>query len=380
MDSQRIQRLVGRRPCRWFAGILTALLLHGAASTPAFAQDAPPASAQPIKTLKAGLHISPPFVMRTDKGYMGMAVDLWKSLAAEHGIATEFVEYPTVRDLVDAASAGEVDVAVTNLTITKKRAERIDFTHPWYDAGLQIMISDVPRIGFDRVFQGLADTGHLRVYAWIAGIVLAATVLLTLFDRRFDPAFPKRWRDGAAESFYTVMSVAVSGKPPPRAKLFGWIGRIWAGLWLICGVAVLAYVTSTVTSVMTTIALIDRISGLSDLPGKAVGVLTGSTAEDFAAETGLSTVSFANMDTATDALIGGRIDAIVGDAPVLDYFTYKNPDRDLAVVGDIFEPDKYGFGLASGSALTRPVTVVLLGAEESGLIEELRTKYFGAAQ
>lgn len=121
-------------------------------------------------------------------------------------------------------------------------------------------------------------------------------------------------------------------------KLFGWIGPIWAGLWLIRGVAVLAYVTSTVTSVMTTIVLIDRISGLSDLPGKAVGVLTGSNAEDFGAETGLSTVSFANMDTATEALIGGWIDATVGDAPVLDYFAYKNPDRDVAVVGDLFEP------------------------------------------
>jgi len=375
-----MKRSLGLLPCRWFVRILTMLLLQGAVLAPAFAQDTPSAPPEPAKTLRAGIHISPPFVMPADDGYSGMAIDLWNTLAAEHGVETEFVEYPTVRALVDAASTGEIDVAVTNLTVTKKRAERIDFTHPWYDAGLQIMISDVPRIGFDSVLQGLADTGHLRIYAWIAGIVFAATLLLTLFDRRFDPAFPKRWRDGVAESFYTVMSVATSGKPPSRTKLFGWVGRIWAALWLVCGVAVLAYVTSTVTSVMTTIALIDRISGLSDLPGKSIGVLDGSTAEEFTTETGLRTVTFPNMDAATEALIGGKIDAVVGDAPVLDYYAHKNPERDVATVGDIFEPDKYGFGVANGSPLTRPLTIVLLGAEEAGLIEELRTKYFGAAQ
>jgi len=79
-------------------------------------------------------------------------------------------------------------------------------------------------------------------------------VLLTFFDRRFDKSFPESWREGIAESFYTVMSVATSGKPAKRSNLFGWVGRIWQGLWLVCGVAVVAYVTSSVTSVMTTLS------------------------------------------------------------------------------------------------------------------------------
>jgi len=380
MASYRIKRSIGQVLGRSFACMLTLLLWQVAVCAPAFAQDAPSESAEPTETLKAGIYLSPPFVVRTDDGYSGMAIDLWNTVAAERGVETEFVELETFRDLVGAVREGEVDVAVTNLTITEARAEHIDFTHPWFDAGLQIMISDAPRTGFDSVLQGLADTGHLRVYAWIVGIILGATLLLTLFDRRMDPNFPKRWRDGVAESFYTVMSVAVSGKPPSRTKLFGWVGRIWAGLWLVCGVAVLAYVTSTVTSVMTTIALTDRISGVSDLPGKTVGVMTGSTAEEFATENGLRKVSFANIDAATEALTGGEIDAIVGDAPVLDYFAHTRAEHDVRVVGEIFEPDKYGFGLPQNSPLRRFVSVDLIGAEEDGVIEALRTQYFGARQ
>ena len=366
--------------CRWSAGILTALLLQSVVSAPAFAQADASGSPEPPETVKAGVYVSPPFVMRTDDGYTGMAIDLWNTLTEEPGIDTEFVEYPTFGDLVDAVSTGAVDVAVTNLTITEDRAEEIDFTHPWFDAGLQIMISNESPIGFRSVVEGLSSSGFTRTYAWIAGVILGATLLLTVFDRRFDPDFPKRWRDGMAESFYTVMSVATSGKPPSRAKLFGWIGRVWSALWLVCGVAVIAYFTASITSVMTTLSITDRIAGLSDLPGKTVGVLTGSTSEEFARGEGLRTQSYANIELATDALVQGQINAIVGDAPVLVYYAHQNPNRNLSVVGKIFEPDKYGFGLAFGSPFTRPLTVEVIGAEESGVIEDLRTTYFGTTQ
>ena len=62
---------------------------------------------------------------------------------------------------------------------------------------------------------------------------------------------------------------------------------------------------------------------------------------------------------------------------MLEYYTYTHPDAPLAMVGPIFEPDKYGFGLPQGSELTRMLTVEVIGAYESGLVAELRAKYFG---
>lgn len=286
--------------------------------------------------------------------------------------------FPTFGALIEATAAGTVDVAVTNLTITRDRAQRIDFSQPWFDAGLRIMVDRNRRSGFRDVVQGLRESGHLRGYAWLAFVILVATALLTLFDRRFDTSFPRRWRDGLAESFYSVMSIATSGKAA-RKNLFGWVGRIGSALWLVCGVAVLAYVTSSVTSVMTTLSLTHQIHGLADLPDKTVGVFTGSVAEEFARESALDARSFQNIDEAVAALLDDRIDAIVGDAPVLQYYAHTHPESSVAVVGRIFEPDKYGFGLPLHSALTRPVTVELLGNHEIGRVQELRSKYFGEA-
>ena len=42
-----------------------------------------------------------------------------------------------------------------------------------------------------------------------------------------------------------------------------------------------------------------------------------------------------------------------------------------------FEPAKYGFGLAHDSDLTRPLTVEVIGAEESGYVARVRLRCFG---
>lgn len=59
-----------------------------------------------------------------------MAVELWNDVGTRLGLTSQFIEYQNYADLVKAVSANEVDAAVTNLTITEKRAEVVDFTHP----------------------------------------------------------------------------------------------------------------------------------------------------------------------------------------------------------------------------------------------------------
>lgn len=349
---------------------------------PLLAQDvnssAAPAVSEPVRV---GLYASPPFVVAEEGGrFTGMAVELWESLADTLGLQTEYVELNTLGELTAASADGQVDVAVTNLTITRERAELIDFTHPWFDAGLRIMVGEDQGTGFGDVLNGLMKSGYLRAYGWIGLVVLVTTLLLTIFDRHFDNGFPRRWRDGIAESFYVVMSVATSGKSPSRKNLFGWVGRLWQGVWLICGIGVLAYVTSSVTSVMTTLSLTNQINSVADLSGRTVGVFSGSVAEQYARRTGLDAKSYAHIGEAADALADGEINAIIGDAPVLEYFAYTNPNRPLTVVGAIFEPDKYGFGLPQNSPLTRRLTVEIIGANESSELEELKARYFGRQQ
>jgi polar amino acid transport system substrate-binding protein len=338
-----------------------------------------PARKTPARVVNVGVYVSPPFVVAENNSYDGMAIDLWEIVAGNLDLATRYEAYPTIRKLVDATRNGEIDAAVTNLTITRGRAETVSFTQPWYDAGLRIMVPDEGSAGSWSVISGLSDAGHLRAYAWLLAVIVAATIGFTLFDRKFDPDFPKRWREGVAESFHRVISIAATGKAGGRKNLFGWVGRIWQAVWLVVGVGVIAYITSSVTSVMTAVTIERGIHSLADLPGKTVGVFTGSVAEDYVTELGIASRSYPDIDAAAGAMKAGNIDAVVGDAPILEHFAHSRPQEKVAVVGNIFHPDKYGFALPHDSDLTRPVTLQLLKLIEDGTVEKLRSTYFGNA-
>lgn len=330
------------------------------------------------RSVTVGIHESPPFVMFDETGTPnGLAIDLWALLAEENALETDFVTFETFRELRDAVEIDAVDVAVTNVTITEDRIQRMDFTQPWFDAGLRIMVASEGTTGFRAIYNGLADAGHLRAYGWLLIVILIGTIVFTLFDRRFDKDFHPRWLDGIAHSFHTVMQIAVSGRMPARKNLFGWIGRIGQALWLVVGLAVVAYITSSVTSVMTTLAITETINGPDDLPGKRVGVFEGTIAQDFGEARGFDIRTFERVANAAQALVDGQIDALVADAPVLEYYAHLNPGMNLSVVGPIFAPDKYGFALPLDSELTKPLSIGLLALWEDGTIRALDTDYFG---
>jgi ABC-type amino acid transport substrate-binding protein len=174
------------------------------------------------------------------------------------------------------------------------------------------------------------------------------------------------------------MVIATTGNLK-RKNLFGWIGRIFSAFWLVIGIILLAYLTSSITSVMTTLSLSNEINGWNDLNNKKVGVLFGSVAESFAKEKGFDYILYSQNDEAVKSLQSKNIDAVIGDAPVLEYYDFTNSNEPVKVVGKLFKPDKYGFGLRGNETLTKTITIEILRAQESGYLEELRLKYFGQA-
>jgi ABC-type amino acid transport substrate-binding protein len=360
---------------RPLVALLAVLLVLSPIET-SLAQSAPAAEGNRVTV---GYFVNPPFVMKSGDTLSGMAVDLWQKLASTGSLASDYREFPTIRALLDATARGEVDVAVANLTITRDRAERVDFSHPWFDSGLRLMIKGSPQPDFWEMMFGLKDMGHLRVYLGLAAIIFAATVLLTLFDRRFDKEFPRSWTHGLAESFHAVVGVAMTGRVV-RRNVLGALGRLMAALWMIVGVAVIAYITSSVTSVMTAISIENQIDDASELGGRVVGVFSGSIAEDYARSENLRMLAFPGIDAAASALHAERVDAVIADAPVLEYYVHSHPESGFDVIGAIFDPEKYGFAFPPGSPLLRPITIDLLAAHEDGSLEALRNSYFGEHQ
>lgn len=330
------------------------------------------------KTVRVAVHVNPPFVIKADtiSGYSGFAVELWETLAAKLDLKSEYRLYHHVPEMLQALMAGEVDIIVTNLTITRDRMRHIDFTQPWFDSGLRIMIHANRQTGAHELLATLTEARHLWAYLWVLLAVLVATTVLTLIDRHVDTDFPREWHKGLANSLYHVIAVATSGRTSHK-EIWGWVGRLLASVWMLVGVGVVAYVTSSVTSIMTVNSLRAQIHTVADLSGKLVGTLRGTASEVFVAEMGLNTQPFDSIAEAADALAERRIEAVIADAPILEYFDKTHPKLPITEVGPLFHPEKYGFGVAIGSSLRHPLSQEIVALHESGLLPRLRRKYFG---
>jgi His/Glu/Gln/Arg/opine family amino acid ABC transporter permease subunit len=122
------------------------------------------------------------------------------------------------------------------------------------------------------------------------------------------------------------------------------------------------------------------IATLEDLSGKRVGVQINTTAQyDLEKREGIALTRYNTIDLALLDLQNGRIEAIVGDAPVLQYMILRS-FRDLELVGPRFTDEKFGIALArSSDDLRRALNAALWRVQQSGEYDRLREKWFGEA-
>ncbi|HEX8144037.1 MAG TPA: ABC transporter permease subunit [Pyrinomonadaceae bacterium] len=122
------------------------------------------------------------------------------------------------------------------------------------------------------------------------------------------------------------------------------------------------------------------ISSPDDLPGKKVGVQINTTAQfDLEKRAGVDVAKYNTIDLALLDLKNGRIDAVVGDAPVLKYMI-RQSFRELKTVGRRFTDEKFGIAMAQGSEdLQQAVNAALRRIRESGEYDQIHEKWFGEA-
>ena len=336
-----------------------------------------PASIFSNQELRVAVLFSPPFSMETSPGvYGGFSIELWEKLAAKLKLNFIYVPCASMPELMQKLESDQVDVAVTNMVITSTRLKMFDFTQPYFNGGLRIMVNEDRRLTFAKLFEALDKYGYIKVFLVFGAILLALTYVVTLLQRNLTKDFPKRWHEGLADSFYHVMSVAMNGKTN-YAIGSGALGKVLAGIWLMCGVAVVAYITSSVTSIMTLNKLKNEINGAQDLNGKLVGVMKGTAAEEFCQVHQMYVKAYTDPKVAVSDLINHQIQAFVGEAASLQYYDKMHPELPITEVGSVFSDEKYAFGLPKKSDLRTELNIGLLMLQEDGFLHDLQLRYFG---
>ena len=332
------------------------------------------------RIVRVGVYEVPPFA-EPDAAlkWKGFAVVLFEASAIQLQMVPEFRKYANIDDLMSAVEKGEVEAGIGNIMVTSKRLTQVDFSQPILDGGLRVMVPSDRTHTLRRLWNGLVEDGHVQVLFWALVGMLVLSVVVMAVLRRLDQEFSKHWHEGFAEAMYHVVSVMMTGKTSYKGKIGpGWLGRVIATVWLVFGVASVAYVTSSITSVMTADTISDAVHGPKDLPGRTVGVITGSVGARYCAEHGIDVVTYDTLDEAARALADRATDAVVSDAQSLEYYDVSHPQVNVAVVGEMFERRHYAFPInRAAEDLRRRIDVVLVGLREDGMLEQLRRRSFG---
>ena len=328
--------------------------------------------------LRVAIRMDEPFAMKTpDGGYKGYAIDLWERIAAKNDWKYEYLEFHSSVEILEAIAQGKADVGAANITVTRSRLNEADFSLPFLDAGLQIMVDDTRKSGGSQFWKVISNPDHLQVAGFGSLIIIALALVVTLFERRLNPEFPKGWIEGWVESFYHVMSVIFTGKTNHKG-IPGPFGRFFAAIWVATGVAVVAFITSSITSSMTVNRLHGQINGPQDLPGKVVGTIRGSLGQTYCENLQLDTQLYGSLPDAVHALLKREVNCIIYDAPVLQYFDNAHPELPVSEVGPIINKAPYGFAFAPSSPLRVPFNRALFDLEEKGFVNTLHSQYFGS--
>ncbi len=327
------------------------------------------------RTIRVVTKIIEPFVIKDSERLTGFSIDLWKEISLLTGIPFEFIVVDTVNGQLDALSTGEADVAIAAISMTPAREEDFDFAYPYYIAGLQIMTTGKPKSTLASLLSFLFTSRFLIGIGAFMFILIIIGHIVWLVERKSNPDFPQSYVNGIWEGLWWAAATVTTVGYGDRTVKDKW-GRLIGLLWMFAGLFLIANFTAYVTAEVTVSRLETDISDVDDLRGKQVITLSGTTSAQYLNEERIPYRSVTTTEEAFILLESGAAEAIVYDAPVLQYHIATSNNSQLELVGSPFNTEFYGIALPPESPYEEIINHAILEIKENGTYEELLTKWY----
>jgi polar amino acid transport system substrate-binding protein len=360
-----------------FVGVLAGLVL-GVVAHPDIAQSSEPTQQAPVTEVRVAIKPLEPFVTKAaDGSYTGFSIELWDEIAKRNGWKTTYLWTETVADLLATVKRGDAEAGIAGISMTKEREDQFDFSQPIYDAGLQVMVGKSQRSTWRDSVSRIFSPILFKILAVILLLLVLVGHVIWLFNRH-KPDYPTGYLHGVGEGMWIAGETLMTQSTPMNPRRH-W-SRLVTFLWIFGSVIFVANITASISSRLTVERIEGQIRGIDDLANKRIATVANTTANRELNTRGFVTnvQTVPNVVDAYELLDAGKVDAVVYDAPVLQYRAAHAGKGIERVVGKIFRSEQYGIALPTESVLKEHVDSTLLGMRGDGAYETLRAKYFGA--
>ncbi|CAM9252136.1 unnamed protein product, partial [Lampetra planeri] len=288
------------------------------------------------------------------------------------------------------------DIAIGSLTINEERQEVIDFSVPFVETGISVMVS---------ISNGtVSPSAFLEPYSaavWVMMFVLCLSVVaiaVFVFEYISPKSYDRNLANGATPGgpSFTIgkcvwlLWALVFNNSVPVENPRGTSSKIMVLVWAFFAVIFLASYTANLAAFMIQEEYIDQVSGLSDKkfqkPTEQYPPLRFGTVPNGSTERNIRNnypemhayMSRYNQRTVEDALLNlkaSKLDAFIYDAAVLNYMAGKDEGCKLVTIGSgkVFATTGYGIALQKGSKWKRNIDLTVLQLLGDDELEELET-------
>ncbi|KAI5090270.1 glutamate receptor ionotropic, NMDA 2A isoform X1 [Silurus meridionalis] len=289
-------------------------------------------------------------------------------------------------------------MAVGSLTINEERSEVIDFSVPFVETGISVMVS--------RSNGTVSPSAFLEPFSasvWVMMFVMlliVTAIAVFLFEFISPLGFNRNLAQGKdphgpsftiGKAIWLLWGLVFNNSVPvqnPRGTTSKFIVSVWA----FFAVIFLASYTANLAAFMIQEEFVDQVTGLSDRkfqspysfspPFRFGTVPNGSTERNIRKnypDMHQYMVKY-HQTGVQDALISlktGKLDAFIYDAAVLNYMAGRDDGCKLVTIGSgyVFATTGYGIALQKGSYWKRLVDLAILGIIGDGEMEELEAQW-----
>ncbi|KAL2086445.1 hypothetical protein ACEWY4_017504 [Coilia grayii] len=289
-------------------------------------------------------------------------------------------------------------MAVGSLTINEERSEVIDFSVPFVETGISVMVS--------RSNGTVSPSAFLEPFSpsvWVMMFVmllLVTAVAVFMFEFISPLGFNRnlaQGKDPHGPSFTVGKAVwllwgLVFNNSVPVQNPRGTTSKFIVSVWAFFAVIFLASYTANLAAFMIQEEFVDQVTGLSDKkfqspysfspPFRFGTVPNGSTERNIRKnypDMHQYMVKY-HQSGVQDALLSlktGKLDAFIYDAAVLNYMAGRDDGCKLVTIGSgyVFATTGYGIALQKGSYWKRLVDLAILGIIGDGEMEELEAQW-----
>ncbi|KAG6475430.1 glutamate receptor 2.9-like [Zingiber officinale] len=316
-----------------------------------------------------GIPVKPGFEqfveINESSGRKGYCIELFEAAMKELSVNFSYKRFSneqgdsngTYDDMVYQLSHQRLDAVVGDLTIRENRTHYFDFTQPFTESGLAMVVPtrDARRKGAWTFLKPLS----LSLWLASAAFFIFTGATIWLLEHRHNDDFHGV---GVGPVLYFSFSTLVFAH---RERLATNSGRLVAVFWFFVVLILQANYTARLTSMLTVEQLTPTVEDVAQLlkDGSAVGYQKDSFVQGLLQSLKFNESKIVPYESAEEyhqALINGSVAAIVDEVPYLKVFMARYCHKNFKMVGPIYKSSGFGFAFPKGSPFVGEVSRAIL--------------------